>query len=727
MAGGNWANLSRFRTRNAPFVPPSILSNEPGITEEDFHGSGLTPENPIQEQHPDISDRERFELMYGSPETAKRALENKFGHGNVYHAGGHNFSVRHPGERWRVLDEDRATFADITDLLGDVTSMVGYYGGGTAGAAVGTAIGAAVPPLVPYTGTAGAILGSGAGGAAAEAAKQGVAKLFFGTPPTTGESTGEIGREALMGMAAEGIGRGIGYVARNAPRLLTSPQRTSTFLKEKFQALRSTVEPEVSPVTRAPITTRNAATRVARKELENIIKRESEQPFAAREEAYKAILEHFDESAMLVDSDFALNAAKAAIRTEREAVRAAGPAVEHQFPTPPKPTPAEPPSVEPLPPPKPQRGAGASKKTPARKRVSKGRPGGKMSTRGKEVVTRARESAMQRDVNLRTHAVMGEMSSYVNKLRGEMSRWVNGELTGGVKPPIVKKREAYDILTANIITGYKNAWEDIEKFRSLANSKYLDKQVADGIITRADADAAKKAFSETIFESPIPPEGKAYLEELQKFKELTGIDASASKMLREKGKPPAGPLPAPLPEPRPEPPPLRKPAGPAVKATGIKAAREILPTRSAVQQIAGQISPAEEAAKAFEMPPGWTTNVGAPTWQMMTLGFASPWVASHLVGIPYASVLGAFAWVVVAHIGGKVLEFTPKALAKMLGKVKNNAVRHGIIKALRAIRTGGPKAFRLATTTLIRSPAFREFLQQEPSALDDAFSPASAP
>ena len=187
--------------RGAPFTP----------REHGYSNPGESPENPIDEQHPELGWWQRTKVMNWSanPEVAARALEAEGF--EAVPRDGFDISIRSKkGGKWYKLDPSSVEFSDISDVGSDIVS-------GTAQTAVavpvGLAAGAAALPAGPLAaGAAGLAAGSaaaGAVGAGIEGLKQATAPLV-GVNPTLGEAGSAIGREAILGAASVPIGAGIG-------------------------------------------------------------------------------------------------------------------------------------------------------------------------------------------------------------------------------------------------------------------------------------------------------------------------------------------------------------------------------------------------------------------------------------------------------------------------------------------------------------------------------------
>lgn len=182
---------------------------------------GLHHDNPIQRQHPDISDATRLLIMTtgGSGEAAARMLE---GEGfEVEHKGGMNFSVRKPGGNWEVLDPEHKWFSpstwELKDFTSDIAADAGTIAAMTGGAIKGTIAGAALGgPLAPVTGFLGGMTAAGLAGGASQAARSGIGALG-GIEPTGRELASDIGTETAIGMLSE-VGGGILAKASGAAR-----------------------------------------------------------------------------------------------------------------------------------------------------------------------------------------------------------------------------------------------------------------------------------------------------------------------------------------------------------------------------------------------------------------------------------------------------------------------------------------------------------------------------
>lgn len=187
---------------------------------------GEEPSNPLQEQHEDITDADRFHIMQlgGGGEAAARYLRDKGL--EVDHQGGMYFSVRKPGGKWKVLDpSDFEPFQDITDIVADVGSIAAMGAGGAKGATIGASIGTGIAPG-PGTaigGVLGAIGGAGLMGGASQLARAGYGKVA-GLDQTLPEVARDVGYETAFGAGSEAggmlLGAGIRAGSRVAGRAL---------------------------------------------------------------------------------------------------------------------------------------------------------------------------------------------------------------------------------------------------------------------------------------------------------------------------------------------------------------------------------------------------------------------------------------------------------------------------------------------------------------------------
>jgi hypothetical protein len=167
---------------------------------------GATPDNPLQETHPDVP-RLKVKNLAVSKEAARRFLQKKGF--QVSDLEGFNFALKKPDEDvWRVLDPEGFDLKDILDIGGDVAEI--------AGATVGAGLGAA-----------GGLGGAAAGGALGAGAVGGLraslgASLGLGTPEEALGRTAQsaaagalapVGGKALqavspLGLAAKGVAKG---------------------------------------------------------------------------------------------------------------------------------------------------------------------------------------------------------------------------------------------------------------------------------------------------------------------------------------------------------------------------------------------------------------------------------------------------------------------------------------------------------------------------------------
>lgn len=170
---------------------------------------GTSAYSPFQEQHPKISDADRFNIMQlgGSGEGAGRYLE---GLGlEVVHQGAMYFSVREPPDGdWYVLDPSSfEPFQDITDIGADIGSIIAMGASAAKGAAIGATAGFGVagPPGLAVGGFLGAVGAAGAAGGASQLARAGYGKLA-GIDQTAGEIGADVLYETGFGLATEAAG-----------------------------------------------------------------------------------------------------------------------------------------------------------------------------------------------------------------------------------------------------------------------------------------------------------------------------------------------------------------------------------------------------------------------------------------------------------------------------------------------------------------------------------------
>jgi hypothetical protein len=192
-------------------------------------GPGFTPEEPLDEQHPDLSWWERTKIMNfaDNPDVAKRYLEqNGF---QAVNRGGWNFSIKKPGETsWRVVDPSGWDLSDITDIGGDVATGVGAG----IGATVGTVAGLPSGPGALATGTAGAALGA----AGAQGLKS-IAGQVLGMRPESSEVLSGMGREAAFGAGGQLVGKGVGKLAEAAaPYVKPAMETVGGWMKAPLRA-----------------------------------------------------------------------------------------------------------------------------------------------------------------------------------------------------------------------------------------------------------------------------------------------------------------------------------------------------------------------------------------------------------------------------------------------------------------------------------------------------------
>ena len=170
---------------------------------------GTSPYSPIQEQHPKVSDADRFHIMTlgGAGEAAARFLQDKGL--EVSHQGAMYFSMREPPDGdWYVLDPSSfEPIQDITDIGADL-GAIGMMGVGAAKGAVtgaGMGFGVAGPPGLAVGGFLGAVGGAGLGGGTSQLARAGYGKLA-GIDQTAGEIGSDVAYETAFGAGSEAIG-----------------------------------------------------------------------------------------------------------------------------------------------------------------------------------------------------------------------------------------------------------------------------------------------------------------------------------------------------------------------------------------------------------------------------------------------------------------------------------------------------------------------------------------
>lgn len=176
-----------------------------------FTEPGESPENPIDEQHPDLDwwTRTKAQNWSANPEVAARFLESQ-GFDAIPKDGGEIAVRSKKGGKWHKLESSEAEFSDITDVGSDIVSGVAQT---AAAVPAGLAAAAATLPAGPWVsipaGLAAGSAAAGAVGAGVEGLKQATAPMM-GLDPSLGEAGSAIGREAVLGAASVPIGAGIG-------------------------------------------------------------------------------------------------------------------------------------------------------------------------------------------------------------------------------------------------------------------------------------------------------------------------------------------------------------------------------------------------------------------------------------------------------------------------------------------------------------------------------------
>lgn len=170
---------------------------------------GTSAYSPIQEQHPKISDANRFNIMQlgGAGDAAGRALE-ALGL-EVVHQGAMYFSVREPPDGdWYVLDPSSfEPFQDISDIGADVGAIAAMGWGAAKGAVGGAGYGFTVAgaPGAAVGGFLGAVGGAGIMGGGSQMARALYGRAA-GIKQTKAEMQADVNYEAKFGMATEAIG-----------------------------------------------------------------------------------------------------------------------------------------------------------------------------------------------------------------------------------------------------------------------------------------------------------------------------------------------------------------------------------------------------------------------------------------------------------------------------------------------------------------------------------------
>jgi hypothetical protein len=183
------------------FSAAKVVPKTSNTSDDEFFGG---KETNINEQHPDVPRTFLMNLAPNSRVAAQYLREHGF---EVNEKGGDfNFDVRKPGEKvWRKLDPAGFDWKDLSDIGTDVGKGVAAGVGGILGGGAGLATG----PGAVATGAAGAAAGAGL----AEVAKQGLGKAL-GFKQTLGEAARDVGTEALLGGATEGVLRGVASAAK---------------------------------------------------------------------------------------------------------------------------------------------------------------------------------------------------------------------------------------------------------------------------------------------------------------------------------------------------------------------------------------------------------------------------------------------------------------------------------------------------------------------------------
>jgi hypothetical protein len=183
-----------------------------GRAYEQYMGGG--GDEYVNEQHPDITFKDRFLLKNVSPDPEARARWIQENKGMETRVVDDAVQVRKPGEaEWRGL-EARGKFelSDISDITSDVTAGISTGLGAVAGGLLGAPTG----PGALATGAAGGAAGAGLH----EAAQQALASSMGMGKETLGGALGDIGKEAAFGALAEVGGRALGAGSRFAAKQL---------------------------------------------------------------------------------------------------------------------------------------------------------------------------------------------------------------------------------------------------------------------------------------------------------------------------------------------------------------------------------------------------------------------------------------------------------------------------------------------------------------------------
>ena len=164
----------------------------------------------------------RFKLGFARDEESKvEQLEKLYGRENlnaVEIGGKQHLLYRDEAEtnnKWRRVDEQGASFADLADMSGAVAPIAGAVTGGIKGAAMGAAAGAPIAGVGAIPGAiAGGVAGAAMGGFGAGVAQDLASEAAMGQDVDIGDIAAQRGKEAAVGAVADtallGAGRFIG-------------------------------------------------------------------------------------------------------------------------------------------------------------------------------------------------------------------------------------------------------------------------------------------------------------------------------------------------------------------------------------------------------------------------------------------------------------------------------------------------------------------------------------
>lgn len=200
------------------------------------YANGLSPDAPINKSPVEIIDR--LKLVTGNTPGKLKYLKQKFEDAIVDKSG--DILVKKEG-LWHRVDANGLGDGDAWDMTKELVKDAADLSDialAAAGSAVSGAKGAALGSLAGPAGTvAGGLAGAAAGGGAAEGIRTSLGRLVGTYDATPEEQMADIGKEAILSLAGEGLALGVKPTVKLFSKAFKKFENVPNFTKEQLASV----------------------------------------------------------------------------------------------------------------------------------------------------------------------------------------------------------------------------------------------------------------------------------------------------------------------------------------------------------------------------------------------------------------------------------------------------------------------------------------------------------